>query len=112
MPYNHALRARHPMQVQSFTQTTVDALPVLDLSLLKQCAAATQEFREKLREVTHTIGFFYLDSHGIHEQTIQEIFGESRKFFAMPFKDSNKHEVDKNKQYGGYTRACVDISIG
>lgn len=100
------------MQVQSFTQTTVDALPVLDLSLLKQGEAATQEFREKLREVTHTIGFFYLVGHGIPEQTIQEIFGEARKFFALPYEDKKKIEMVKSPQFRGYTRAGGEYTRG
>lgn len=100
------------MQVQSFSDQTIDSLPVLDLSLLNQGEDASHQFREKLREVTHTIGFFYLVGHGIPEQTIQEIFGEAQKFFALPLEEKKAIQMLQSAQFRGYTRAGGEYTRG
>lgn len=100
------------MERQTFQNTSIDALPVLDLSLLAQGEDAVAEFQEKLREVTHTIGFFYLVGHGIPDQTIQQLFEEARTFFALPFEEKKKIEMVKSPQFRGYTRAGGEYTRG
>lgn len=47
------------------------------------------------------VGFFYLENHGIPEETIREVFEQSKFFFGLPLEDKMSVLADKNNR--GYT---------
>ena len=66
---------------------------------------------EEVAKVCREIGFFYFKDHGITEELIQEMFNESKKFFALP--NDKKQEVlaTSAAQYKGWTplgNECLD----
>lgn len=44
----------------------------------------------KLREVSKTVGFFYLKGHGIPLDLIERVFEQSRRFHALPIETKTK----------------------
>ena len=91
------------------TGTSVQQLPVLDLSDLDGGVEAAAEFRIKLRAATHEFGFFYLVGHGVDQDLINELLAVSERFFALPDADKMAIENLKSPHFRGYTRAA---SIG
>jgi isopenicillin N synthase-like dioxygenase len=90
----------------------LDALPILDISELDQGEAAAAAFRDKLRQVTHDVGFFYLVGHGIPQDLIDEVLDVSRRFFALPEADKLAIENVHSPQFRGYTRTGEELTNG
>lgn len=86
-------------------------LPLLDLAELDGDAATVESFRERLREATHTVGFFHL-RHRIPPEVIEELFDVSRRFFALPAEDKLDIEMTRSPQFRGYTRAGGEYTEG
>jgi isopenicillin N synthase-like dioxygenase len=90
----------------------LDSLPILDISELDQGDASASAFREKLRQVTHDVGFFYLVGHGIPQDLIDEVLDVSRRFFALPEADKLAIENVHSPQFRGYTRTGEELTNG
>jgi isopenicillin N synthase-like dioxygenase len=90
----------------------LDSLPVLDISELDRGDAAASAFRDKLRQVTHDVGFFYLVGHGIPQELIDEVLDVSRRFFALPEADKLAIENVHSPQFRGYTRTGEELTNG
>lgn len=90
----------------------LDSLPVLDISELDQGDAAAAAFRDKLRQVTHDVGFFYLVGHGIPQELIDEVLDVSRRFFELPEADKLAIENVHSPQFRGYTRTGEELTNG
>lgn len=43
-----------------------------------------------LREITETVGFFYLSGHGIPQRLVDDMFAQSRRFHALPDAEKSK----------------------
>ncbi len=88
------------------------SLPLLDLSELDRGAESAQRFLEKLRAITHDVGFFYLVGHGVEQHLIDEILAVSRRFFALPESDKLAIENIHSAQFRGYTRVGGERTHG
>ena len=64
---------------------TLDIAPYLDGKRGGLQAAAAQ-----LRDISTTVGFFYLKSHGIPQSLIDGVFEQSRRFHALPLETKKK----------------------
>lgn len=91
---------------------TLEALPILDLSLLDQGPQARQTFEQELLKVTHEVGFFYLTGHGIPDEEVEAAFEEARRLFALPDADKEAIQMRKSAQFRGYTRAGGEVTRG
>ena len=90
----------------------LDALPILDLSELDRGEESAAAFRDKLRQVTHDVGFFYLVGHGIPQELIDEVLEVSRRFFDLPEADKLAIENVRSPQFRGYTRTGEELTNG
>ena len=90
---------------------SIETLPILDLSQADDPATAPA-FREKLREVTHTVGFFYLTGHGIPEEDFDRIVEVAQRFFALPEEEKLAIENDHSPHFRGYTRTGGERTRG
>lgn len=71
---------------------STEDIPVLDLGpYLAGTPGATERCADTLRQVTESIGFFYLAGHGIPEDLIAATFEQSRRFHALP--DETKAKI-------------------
>ncbi|MBF0662150.1 2-oxoglutarate and iron-dependent oxygenase domain-containing protein [Rhodococcus sp. (in: high G+C Gram-positive bacteria)] len=87
------------------------ALPVIDLADFD--APETRDAAlDRLRTVTHEIGFFHLAGHGIDPAAADRLIAASREFFALP--DAAKLEVENSHSphFRGYTRVGGERTQG
>ncbi|MCU1414968.1 MAG: oxidoreductase [Microbacteriaceae bacterium] len=90
----------------------LDSLPILDISELDAGAESAAAFRERLRRVTHDVGFFYLVGHGIDPELTRRLLDLSRRFFELPEVDKLAVENIHSPQFRGYTRVGKELTNG
>ncbi len=100
------------MPSPSLASRPIDALPILDLSLLAGGEAGQRQFHAKLLAATHEIGFFYLIGHGIDDAASARAFDVARRFFALPLADKLQVEMLRSPQFRGYTRTGGELTQG
>ncbi|MEJ1091809.1 isopenicillin N synthase family dioxygenase [Microbacterium istanbulense] len=79
-------------------------LPILDLSQLDQGPAAAEDFRARLREATHEVGFFYLTGTGVSPELEARLHQAALDFFALPEAEKLAIENVNSPHFRGYTR--------
>ena len=92
--------------------TSLDSLPIIDLSLLAGDGADVAAFDEALLRATHEVGFFYLIGHGIPEDVVEHLFAEAERFFALPEADKLDVEMTRSPHFRGYTRTGGELTEG
>lgn len=75
-------------------------LPIISYAKL---AAGDAEEIDRLRQVTHEIGFFYLADHGVDEALRDTVISKSKEFFALPLEQKNEISNLNNRHYRGYS---------
>nr|WP_241732234.1 2-oxoglutarate and iron-dependent oxygenase domain-containing protein [Galbitalea soli] len=90
----------------------MQSLPILDLSRLDGGAEEAAAFTRELREVMHSVGFFYLTGHGVPQPLIDELLATSRRFFELPLADKLAIENVHSPQFRGYTRVGGELTHG
>lgn len=80
-------------------------LPVLDLTDFThdEGSVDAQRFVEKLRDVCHHVGFFYLTGHGVDNDLNDRLWDNSRKFFAGTDDERLSIAMDNSPHFRGYT---------
>jgi isopenicillin N synthase-like dioxygenase len=70
---------------------SVEEIPIIDMgAYLAGKAGADRQMADELREVTETVGFFYLKNHSVPQSLIDRMFAESKRFFAQPIEEKRK----------------------
>ena len=92
--------------------TSLDSLPIIDLSLLAGDGADVAAFDEALLRATHEVGFFYLVGHGIPGGVVEHLFAEAERFFALPEADKLDVEMTRSPHFRGYTRTGGELTEG
>jgi isopenicillin N synthase-like dioxygenase len=59
------------------------SLPVIDISGLDRALPTRQAVARELHKACAETGFFYIRGHGIPDALIEEVFAQSRMFFAL-----------------------------
>jgi len=79
-------------------------VPVIDLSNI-----SSDEFQlrralaNEVRDACMSVGFFYVKNHGIPEETIENAFNMSKKFFSLPLESKMAIENKKTSNFKGYS---------
>lgn len=87
-------------------------LPIIDLADLDRGDDARKALLDRLRTVTHEIGFFHLAGHGIEESSARRLIASSREFFALPEADKLEIENSYSPHFRGYTRVGGEHTQG
>lgn len=82
------------------------ALPVVDLG------EEPAVLRQRLGQVAHEVGFFYLTGHGVPEDLISRLLAESRRFFALPQANKDAIAMVNSPHFRGYTRLGGELTGG
>jgi len=83
------------------TITTFDGIPGLDLGPYRRGEpGALDRLAQALREVSETVGFYYIDNHGVPQQAIDRAFAASKQFHSLPAE--RKQEIPLNLDNVGY----------
>jgi isopenicillin N synthase-like dioxygenase len=68
-----------------------EEIPTLDIApYLAGAPGGCEAAAAKLREISSTVGFFYLKGHGIPEELIDGLFAQSRRFHSLPIETKSK----------------------
>src|SRR5258706_11362864 len=70
---------------------STEEIPTLDIApYLTGQKGGRERVAAALREISMTVGFFYLKGHGISQALIDGIFAESRRFHSLPAEEKKK----------------------
>ncbi len=70
---------------------STEEIPILDISpVISGEPGGLELVASKLRQITETVGFFYLKGHGIPQELVDRVFAESRRFHALPSEEKAK----------------------
>jgi isopenicillin N synthase-like dioxygenase len=87
------------------TDTTMGAIPVIDLSGFRSGdRVAFERVAKELGAAARGIGFFSIVEHGIPSELIAAAFAEARWFFGLPTVEKERISVRNSKDYRGYVR--------
>jgi isopenicillin N synthase-like dioxygenase len=91
---------------------SAEEIPTLDMSpYLSGQPGGRERVAAHLRDITMTVGFFYVKGHGIPQETVDAVFAESRRFFSLS--DSVKRSIPyitTDSLRSGYQNAFTDSS--
>ncbi|MHA2789841.1 isopenicillin N synthase family dioxygenase [Corynebacterium sp. S7] len=79
------------------------SLPIISLRKIVEGPNREEEIA-RLREVTHTIGFFYLADHDVPKAQQDELFATVKEFFSLPQEQKEEISNLKNPHYRGYAK--------
>ncbi len=89
-----------------------EEIPTLDMShYLSGQPGGRDGVAAHLRAITMTVGFFYLEGHGIPQNLIDALFSQSRRFFGLP--DDVKRKIPyitTDSLRSGYQNSFTDGS--
>ncbi len=68
-----------------------EEIPTLDIApYLTGQPGGRETAAAQLRDISRTVGFFYLKGHGIPQGLIERVFEQSRRFHALPIETKKK----------------------
>src|SRR5450432_401367 len=81
----------------------LNQIPVIDFAaFLKGSPAERRKVALKIGEACRNIGFFYLTGHGIARSMVDEVFAESKRFFALPVEKKKEIAIEKSACHRGW----------
>src|ERR1700757_3388389 len=84
----------------------VTALPEVDLR------HPAGQLRERLREVAHEVGFFYLIGHDVPAELTGRMLAAARRLFALPQAEKDAVAMVRSPHFRGYTRLGGELTGG
>ncbi|MCB1494984.1 MAG: isopenicillin N synthase family oxygenase [Bauldia sp.] len=76
-----------------------DTLPVVDLT---PGPGADERIAGEIGQAARGVGFFFVTGHGIPTTLIDEVFGESARFFALDLEEKEKRSIRTSPHNRGY----------
>ena len=86
--------------------SSVTTLPEVDLR------HRPGQLRERLREVAHEVGFFYLIGHGVPEALTGRVLAAAQRLFALPQAEKDAVAMVRSPHFRGYTRLGGELTGG
>jgi isopenicillin N synthase-like dioxygenase len=86
--------------------SSVTTLPVVDLR------DSPGQLRERLREVAHEVGFFYLIGHDVPEALTARVLAAARRLFALSQANKDAVAMVRSPHFRGYTRLGGELTRG
>ncbi len=86
--------------------SSVTTLPEVDLR------DRPGQLRDRLREVAHEVGFFYLTGHEVPEALTRRVLTAARRLFALPQAEKDAVAMVRSPHFRGYTRLGGELTGG
>ena len=86
--------------------SSVTTLPEVDLR------HPAGQLRERLREVAHEVGFFYLTGHDVPDGLIHRMLAAARRLFALSRAEKDAVAMVRSPHFRGYTRLGGELTRG
>jgi isopenicillin N synthase-like dioxygenase len=89
---------------------STEEIPTLDVGpYLRGEAGGRERVATHLREISMTVGFFYLKGHGLKPGLLERMFGEAKRFHSLPEAEKKKIPYfDVGSLKSGYSAASQD----
>ena len=88
---------------------STEEIPTLDMApYLAGEPGGRETVAARLREISMTIGFFYLKGHGIPQSLIDGVFAQSRRFHALPDDEKKKLPYFATGSFKSGYQACAE----
>jgi len=70
---------------------SIEEIPTLDISpYLKGEPGGREAVAARLRDISMTVGFFYLKGHGVPPSLLKRMFAEAKRFHSLPAAEKKK----------------------
>src|SRR5260370_8681433 len=83
-PQATTTRETSHMAIAQSRKVEISEIPVVDLGLLPQGAAAQARLFGDMRDACESVGFFYVKNHRVSRADTPIIFHQCRRVFAIP----------------------------
>jgi isopenicillin N synthase-like dioxygenase len=80
----------------------IDEIPVLDFAQFDRSASAQNRLFHEMHEACASVGFFYIQNHGVPAAAIDDIFHQAHRFFALPEAEREAIRLTDSPWYRGY----------
>ncbi|MBN35674.1 MAG: 2OG-Fe(II) oxygenase [Rhodospirillaceae bacterium] len=80
-----------------------DSIPVIDIGpLFHDDEKGQQRVANEIGEACRHTGFFYVTNHGIDQDVVDELVGQTKRFFHLPLEQKMDVDVMKTQRHRGY----------
>ena len=87
------------------------AIPVVDFSRWRSGTAETRAaFAEEVREICHDVGFMLLTGTGLDWRLVDDVFGYSERFFALPDREKGLIDKRKSRHFRGWESVGTELT--
>ncbi|KJA17467.1 hypothetical protein HYPSUDRAFT_146474 [Hypholoma sublateritium FD-334 SS-4] len=86
------------------TESTFEEIPVIDIKDARSSdPIARKRLADLIRDACINVGFFYIESHGIPEEAVDNTINVGKKYFALPEATKMELDIHKTSNFKGYT---------
>lgn len=80
-----------------------DSIPLIDLGPFRTGGREERaRVADEIGAACRNVGFFYVTNHGVPQELIDRVFGQSRRFFALPDDEKMRVHIGKSPNHRGY----------
>jgi isopenicillin N synthase-like dioxygenase len=95
-----------------FVKSDGHDIPIVDLTHLDGDEEKRKLLSEELGDIVSTIGFFYVENHGIDTEFLELTKNNIFKFFQMSEEDKNQIHISKSPYHRGYFPNKEENALG
>ncbi|KAK0438512.1 uncharacterized protein EV420DRAFT_1209853 [Desarmillaria tabescens] len=86
------------------TESSFEEIPIIDITdATSTDPVARRALANEITDACINVGFFYINNHGIAEDTITAAIDAGKKFFALPTSSKMDLDIHRSSNYKGYT---------
>lgn len=94
------------------TSADFETIPIFDMNELNQQTKMGDPSINRLLDVCHNVGFFYITNHGIDSHIIQQMFSLTHDFFNLPQHEKDAVNIVNSPHYRGYGCIGAETTLG
>lgn len=81
-----------------------DTIPLIDVAgIFSPDVYERKKVAAQLYDACTRVGFFYIQNHGISQESIDAVFNWGKRFFALSFDEKMEIYINNTPNYRGYT---------
>jgi len=103
---------RMGFSIRSLSSSRFDSIPVFDLQHFSNSGIQQRKFIERLRNVCHNVGFFYVKNHNVSPRLVTRVFESTKLFFDLPQQEKNALQINRSPHFRGYGKLGAEITEG
>jgi isopenicillin N synthase-like dioxygenase len=80
----------------------INEIPVLDFAQFDRSASAQNRLFGEMHDACASVGFFYIENHGVPAAAIADIFHQAHRYFELPEAERDTMRLTDSAWYRGY----------